>query len=159
MQFTWRAVVCSYSTMKRSSRHLAFQIWIVLIVILSVEIAATRLISEYNPTLITGLVRPNISTESQCVEIIDPNALLNRNQILKLISLAEPTHRAKVRAILKTPYCKLEAIAIRTGTKSEREAYPLEYDPTLWAIILYDGNEFVGVRIAPRNSSCPTPQT
>jgi hypothetical protein len=128
----------------------------VLIIILAVTIAVIRLISEYNPALITGLVRSSISTESQCVEIIEPNALLNRNQILKLISLAELSSRAKVRAILKAPYCKLEAIAIRTGTKSEREAYLLEYDPTLWAIILYEGNEFVGVRIAPRNGSCPT---
>ncbi|MCU0552887.1 MAG: hypothetical protein MUC48_26450 [Leptolyngbya sp. Prado105] len=145
--------------MKRSSRHLAFQIWMVLLVILLVAIAVTRLISEYNPALIAGLVRSNSSTESQCVEIIDPNALLNRNQILKLISLAEPSRRAKVRAILKAPYCKLEAIAIRAGAKSEQEAYLLEYDPTLWAMILYEGNEFIGVRIAPRNSSCPTPQT
>jgi hypothetical protein len=125
-------------------------------VILSVTIAAVRLVSEYNPTFITKLISSSASNENQCVEIIDSNALLNRNQILKLISLVEPSSKAKVRAILKTPYCKLEAIAIRTGTKSEREAYLLEYDPTLWAIILYEGNQFVGVRIAPRNGSCPT---
>lgn len=124
--------------------------------ILSVTIAAVRLVSEYNPTFITKLISSSASNENQCVEIIDSNALLNRNQILKLISLVEPSSKAKVRAILKTPYCKLEAIAIRTGTKSEREAYLLEYDPTLWAIILYEGNQFVGVRIAPRNGSCPT---
>lgn len=140
--------------MKRPRKHLAFQIWIVLIVLAAIAIAAVRLLWEYHPQSILSLTRPPNLIESQCVEIVAPDALLNRNQILKLISLAEPTSKARVRAILKTPYCKLEAIAIRAGVKSEREAYLLDYDPTLWVIVLYEGTTFVGVRIAPRNGSC-----
>lgn len=140
--------------MKRSSKHRAFQIWIVIIVLIAIAIAAVRLIWEYNPQSILSL-RPVDSIENQCTEIIAPDALLNRNQILKLINIAEPTSKARVRAILKTPYCKLETISIRAGVKSEREAYLLNYDPTLWVIVLYESNTFVGVRIAPRSGSCP----
>lgn len=142
--------------MKRSTKQRVFQIWIVMIVLIAIAIAAIRLRRESHPQSILSLTRPRNLIENQCVEIIAPNALLNRNQILKLMSLTEPTSKARVRAILKAPYCKLEAIAIRAGAKSERETYLLDYDPTLWVIVLYEDNTFVGIRIAPRNGSCPS---
>ena len=70
--------------MKRSSRHRAFQILIVLLVMIGFATAAVRLIWEYNPTLIARLIGSSNSTKNQCTEIIDPDARLNRNQILKL---------------------------------------------------------------------------
>lgn len=142
--------------MKRSTKQRVFQIWIVIVVLIAIAIAAIRLIWGHHSQSILSITRSPNLTDNQCVEIITPDALLNQSQILKLISLAEPTSKVRVRAILKAPYCKLESISIRAGVKSEREAYLLNYDPTLWVIVLYEGNTFVGVRIAPRNDSCPS---
>ncbi|MGG6265596.1 hypothetical protein ACQ4M3_06270 [Leptolyngbya sp. AN03gr2] len=140
--------------MKRSSKHRVFQIQIVIIVLVALGIAASRLIWQYNPALVATLFRSNDPTEIQCAEILAPDASLSRNQTLKLISIAESSSKASVRAILKMPYCRLNPITIRSGVKADREAYPLASDPMLWAIVLYEGNEFVGVRIVPRNGSC-----
>lgn len=140
--------------MKRSSKHRVFQIQIVMIVLIALGIAAGRLIWQYNPALVATLFRSTDSTETQCAEVIAPDASLSRNQTLRLISVTELSSKASVRAILKTPYCRLTPITIRAGVKADREAYPLASDPMLWAIVLYEGNEFVGVRIVPRSSSC-----
>lgn len=140
--------------MKRPFRNRRFQAQIIILVLIAIAGAAVRLVWKYNPTLLLTLTHPTKTLPDECSEILAPNALLKRDQILKLLSIAEQSSKARVRAILKTPYCKLKPITVRAGAISEREVYPLESDPTLWLIVLYESNEYVGIQIVPRDSSC-----
>lgn len=115
--------------------------------------AALKLLWQFNPNLLPIAAFAPVD-ELQCAEIITPNALLSRDRILKLMSLAEGTSKIKVQAVLKSPYCKLQPMTIRAGATAEREVYPLEFDPNIWAIVLYEDDTYAGVRLVPRSYQC-----
>lgn len=82
--------------------------------------------------------------KDSCEQILYAQAVLSREQLSKLLTIPERDRAAKVRAIVKTPYCKLPTLEVRGGAKSQREAYPLAFDPQTWLIILYEGDEYAG---------------
>ena len=90
------------------------------------------------------------SLDKACQEVMQPSAVLSRDQLTKLLAIPERDKKSKVRAIFKEPYCKLPDIEVRAGVTAEREAYPLEFDPKTWIVILYEGDEYVGYRFSFR---------
>lgn len=86
------------------------------------------------------------SSGEVCQGTVQPDIALNRQQLAQLLAVPEGDRKEKVRAILKEPYCKLPSLEVRVGATSEREAYPLEFDPQIWLVVLYEGNQYAGYR-------------
>jgi hypothetical protein len=87
---------------------------------------------------------------SQCQEVVQPQSILSREQLVKLLAIPERSAKSKIRQILREPYCYLASLKIRAGVLSQREAYPLEFDTDMWLVILYEGEEYAGYRFSPR---------
>lgn len=86
-----------------------------------------------------------------CQSSVKSGANLSRERLIQLLTIAEGDRKDKVRSILKEPYCTL-AIEVRSGVKSDREVYPLAFDPQTWLIVLYEGNEYRGYAFSFRKS-------
>lgn len=86
------------------------------------------------------------SSDQVCQEVVQPQAKLSREQLARLLTISEGDQKPRLREILKEPYCKLEALQIRVGATAQREAYPLEFDPQTWLIVLYEGDQYAGYR-------------
>ncbi|OLP18844.1 hypothetical protein BST81_07960 [Leptolyngbya sp. 'hensonii'] len=84
----------------------------------------------------------------ECQQVVQAKAAISRQQLAKLLTIPERDKKQKVRAILKEPYCELPSLEIRAGATAEREAYPLEFDPQTWVVILYEGNEYAGYQLS-----------
>lgn len=95
--------------------------------------------------------RDRPSRASECQKIVSQEVQLTKEQLLKLLVIAEGNKRDRIRQILPTPYCTLPTLQIRAGAQSQREAYPLAFDPTTWLIILYEGDQYTGYRFALRS--------
>lgn len=85
-----------------------------------------------------------------CQEIVQSKSTLSREQLAKLLTIPERDQKSKVQGILKAPYCKLPKLEVRAGVNAEREAYPLEFDPQTWLVILYEGDEYAGYQFSFR---------
>ncbi|GAB4205870.1 MAG: hypothetical protein Fur006_62410 [Coleofasciculaceae cyanobacterium] len=79
-----------------------------------------------------------------CQEIVQPQAIVTREQLAKLLTIPERDKRVKVQAIVKQPYCKMPSLSIRAGATTEREAYPLDSDTQTWLVVAYEGDSYVG---------------
>jgi hypothetical protein len=79
-----------------------------------------------------------------CSEIVQPKATLSREQFAKLMTVPERSQRRNVQALVKEPYCRLPSLSIRSGATTERELYPLTFDPQTSLVILYEGQIYVG---------------
>jgi hypothetical protein len=88
--------------------------------------------------------------QPQCQAVVQPKAVLSRRQLAQLLTIPEQDLREKVRAVVKEPYCRLPALQVRAGVVAEREAYPLEFDPKTWIVILYEENEYAGYQFSFR---------
>lgn len=87
---------------------------------------------------------PSQTPSTVCEAIVQPKAVLSRSQLSQLLSVPERNSKDTVRAIVAEPYCNLPAIELRAGVPAEREAYPLEFDPKTWFVVLYENNEYAG---------------
>jgi hypothetical protein len=81
-----------------------------------------------------------------CEKIIRSNAQLSREQLAKLLVVPERDPKANVRQIVAEPYCSLPELQVRSGVVSEREAYPMAWDPSVQLVILYENDEYAGYR-------------
>ncbi len=79
-----------------------------------------------------------------CQQIVQPKAVVSREQLAQLLTVPERGDRAKVQTIVKEPYCRMPSLSIRAGVTTERVAYPLTSDPQTWIVILYEGKTYVG---------------
>lgn len=101
-------------------------------------------------TLLFKLPLPNLSLAKSsapnipCQGDIQPQAVLDRDALLKLLSIPERQNADTVRDIVQEPYCQLPDLEIRAGVVSQREVYPLAFDPQTWLVILYEGDEYAG---------------
>ncbi len=139
--------------MSHSPKQRYLKISVALLVVGAIAAASIKLLWQFNPALVSiGAFTP--VDELQCAEMVTPNALLSRERVLKLMTIVEGASKAGVRGVLKAPYCKLKPMTVRAGAIAEREVYPLEFDPTIWAVILYEDNNYVGVRLVPRTQQC-----
>lgn len=87
---------------------------------------------------------PGQTASTVCEAIVQPQAVLSRAQLSQLLSVPERDSKESVRAIVAEPYCNLPAVELRAGVPAEREAYPLEFDPKTWFVVLYENNEYAG---------------
>jgi hypothetical protein len=85
-----------------------------------------------------------------CETIVSEKARLSRLQLAQLLTIAEGDQQQRVREIVKEPYCKLPSLQVRTGATAQREAYPMEFDPQTWLIVLYEGDQYAGYRFDMR---------
>ena len=139
--------------MSHSHKPQYLKISVALLVVGAIAAASLKLLWQFNPNLFLISAFTPVD-ELQCAEMVTPNALLSRERILKLMTIVEGASKAGVRGVLKAPYCKLKPMTVRAGAIAEREVYPLEFDPTIWAVILYEDNSYVGVRLVPRTQRC-----
>ncbi|MGF1496452.1 MAG: hypothetical protein ACFB8W_06460 [Elainellaceae cyanobacterium] len=79
-----------------------------------------------------------------CQEVVRAESVLSRNELVQLLSIPERSTRTAVRNVVSAPYCMMPAMEVRAGAIAEREAYPLEFDPKTWLVILYEGDEYAG---------------
>jgi hypothetical protein len=87
---------------------------------------------------------PAAAPNNVCEGIVQEQARLSREQLSEILAIAERESKASVRSIVSEPYCRLPSIEVRAGVPAEREAYPLEFDPQTWFVLLYEGEEYAG---------------
>ncbi|MGJ3248199.1 MAG: hypothetical protein ACFE0I_19205 [Elainellaceae cyanobacterium] len=90
-----------------------------------------------------GNFRPS-PPQDICEDIIQPESVLSRDELSQLLRIPERDSREAVRRVVSEPYCQMPSIEIRSGVSAERDAYPLEFDPQTWLVILYEGDEYAG---------------
>ncbi|MFK8182829.1 MAG: hypothetical protein AB8B99_05595 [Phormidesmis sp.] len=81
-----------------------------------------------------------------CEGTVTETAQLSREQLLQLLAIPERDSKARVRQIVKEPYCQLSTLQIRAGVDAVREAYPLAFDPETTLVVLYENEEYAGYR-------------
>jgi hypothetical protein len=100
---------------------------------------------------VQGMV-PSGNASSQkgevCQSSVKSEVVLSRVQVAQLLTVPERDPKSRVRDILKEPYCQLPSLEVRAGVAAEREAYPLEFDPQTWLVILYEGDEYAGYQFS-----------
>lgn len=103
--------------------------------------------------LALGLLLPSLpsfgtkkSVGEGCQEVVQERAKLSRDQLARLLTVSEGHKKQRIREIVKEPYCKLSDLQIRVGATAQREAYPLEFDPQTWFVVLYEGDQYAGYR-------------
>lgn len=79
-----------------------------------------------------------------CEKMVQPTAVLSREQLVKVLSIPERAERQTIQAIVSSPYCQMPDLDIRAGVRAEREAYPLAFDPKTWLVLLYEEGEYAG---------------
>lgn len=85
-------------------------------------------------------------TGEACQEVVQSRVKLSREQLAKLLTVPEGNNKQRIREIVQQPYCKLADLQIRAGATAQREAYPLEFDPQTWLVVLYEGEQYAGYR-------------
>lgn len=90
------------------------------------------------------------SRNRQCQEMVQSSSVLSRQQLTQLLTVPERSPKAQVSTIVSEPYCRMPSLKIRAGVNAVREAYPLEFDPDTWIVVLYEGDEYVGYRFNAR---------
>jgi len=82
--------------------------------------------------------------KDRCEEVIQPKSVLSREQLSQLLTIPDRTNKEQLRQVTKTPYCRLSNATAQSGTATEREAYPLAFDPQTWLVVTYEGGEYAG---------------
>lgn len=97
------------------------------------------------------LIFPNLNQDQApeaeaftCIRQEQPKSLVSRDQLKKLLETDLQAPKATVQGFLNAPYCVLSPGKTEAGLPAEREAYPLEFDPQTWLVVLYDGDRYVG---------------
>lgn len=80
-----------------------------------------------------ALAAPAHAQQHRCSIMLDVNARMSRAELSRLIAIPAGTDRATVEQAIGGAYCRFGAWT----------AYPLEFDPDVWIIVLYDGNVYL----------------
>lgn len=102
-------------------------------------VAALGLITDVN-----RLLPKSIPAKEICQAVVEPQAVLSRDELAQLLAVPEGAKRDQVQQVANAPYCRLPEVEVRAGTMSQREAYPLAFDPQTWLIVLYEGDSYAG---------------
>jgi hypothetical protein len=81
-----------------------------------------------------------------CQGEVKEGIFVSREQLAEFLTIPERDTRVRVQDVLKQPYCQLSSIEVRAGVPSERVIYPLAFDPQIWLVILYEGEEYAGYK-------------
>lgn len=96
------------------------------------------------PFLDRNTAEETTSTNVICDAKVQEQSVLSRAELSQLLAVAERAPKEEVRAVIDEPYCTLPPVKVREGAVSEREAYPLEFNPQTWFIVLYEEGEYAG---------------
>ena len=88
--------------------------------------------------------------DAQCQGKVQSQSMLSDRQWGQLLIMKVREPKAKVRQIVKAPYCTLPSLEVRAGVKADREAYALASEPQNRLIILYEGDEYAGYALDVR---------
>lgn len=102
-------------------------------------LAVLALLVDVRPERVSSGVQ-----DDRCQTVVNNEAVLSRDELTALLSIPERETMASIRAVVDQPYCQLPDLELRVGAIARREAYPLEFDPETWLIILYEGDEYAG---------------
>ncbi len=80
----------------------------------------------------------------ECIKIEKMENSLSRDRLKALLAVETPAPRATPQALLKAPYCVLKPTTDAQGGVTDREAYPLEFDPQTWLVLIYQGDRYTG---------------
>jgi hypothetical protein len=94
------------------------------------------------PPIANGATQPVASP--LCTKVIKPKSSISRQALANLLTIPEGKSRATIRGIVAEPYCKMPNLEVRAGITSERDIYPLEFDPQTWLVVLYEGDNYAG---------------
>jgi hypothetical protein len=89
------------------------------------------------------LLRLDHPRTDQCLDIVQSGATLSRARLVQLLEIPAQTRREHLLPILQNPYCQLPAVTTSSGVTLERDAYPLEFDPSVWLVVRYDRGSYV----------------
>ncbi|NEQ47757.1 MAG: hypothetical protein F6K00_31195 [Leptolyngbya sp. SIOISBB] len=84
------------------------------------------------------------SAKVACQETTQAKSVLSRAELSELLAISERAPKADVQAVIEEPYCTLLPVEVREGVTAQRVAYPLEFNPETWLIVLYEGEEYAG---------------
>ncbi|MGF1524884.1 MAG: hypothetical protein ACFBSF_21370 [Leptolyngbyaceae cyanobacterium] len=79
-----------------------------------------------------------------CQQKVEAQSVLSRAELSQLLSVPERSSKEAVQQVIAAPYCTLEPTSVREGAIAQREAYPLEFDPQTWLVVLYEEGEYAG---------------
>ncbi|NER80505.1 MAG: hypothetical protein F6K42_13200 [Leptolyngbya sp. SIO1D8] len=100
--------------------------------------------------LATLIVVPKAQPENSqlasavCQEKVQSQSVLSRAELSELLAVPERSSKEAVQQVIEAPYCVLSSIEVREGAIAERQAYPLEFDPQTWLVVLYEDGEYAG---------------
>ncbi|MFZ4640913.1 MAG: hypothetical protein ACOYMP_11015 [Nodosilinea sp.] len=80
----------------------------------------------------------------ECIKIEKIENALSRDRLKALLAVETPAPRATLQALLKDPYCVLKPTTDAQGGGTDRVAYPLEFDPHAWLVVIYQGDRYTG---------------
>lgn len=102
-------------------------------------VAALGLMADLN-----GLLPKSAPVKEICQEVIEPRAVLSRDKLAQLLAVPEGAPRSQVQQVTQSPYCRLPDVQVRAGATTQREAYPLAFDPQTWFVVSYEGDTYAG---------------
>ncbi|MEO0757128.1 MAG: hypothetical protein AAFY78_09675 [Cyanobacteria bacterium J06648_16] len=88
-------------------------------------------------------LRPEAShtvSTAVCQTVVQSEARLSRDQLSKFLALPQQASKTAVQEVIQGPYCQLPG----TPEASNREAYPLAFDPDTWFVVQYAGDVYTG---------------
>ncbi len=94
------------------------------------------------PQLKTSQVQP--AEPFTCIKQENTKALASRDQLKSLLEIELQSPKSTVQSLLQQPYCVLSPGKTEAGQPADREAYPLEFDPQTWLVVLYEGDRYAG---------------
>lgn len=109
-------------------------------------VAALGLVADLN-----GLLPKSAPAKEICQEVVEPKAVLSRDELAKLLAIPEGSNRGQIQQVMRSPYCRLANMQVRDGAMAQREAYPLAFDPKTWLIVLYEGESYAGYSFSFRH--------
>ena len=101
-------------------------------------------------TILTRQVSSQAIPDSNCAEVIKSGGEISRGQLSELLAMPENASKETVRQAIAVPYCALPAMTEQRNknddapTVSEREAYPLAFDPEAWVVVSYVDGRYSG---------------
>ncbi|MBF2079268.1 MAG: hypothetical protein IGR76_12300 [Synechococcales cyanobacterium T60_A2020_003] len=84
------------------------------------------------------------SSPLRCTQLVQPNQTLSREQLTALRNLDGQQQQADLQDRLGQPYCQIATISDSAGASFTGDAYPLEFDPQIWLVVLYSGDAYAG---------------
>ncbi len=86
------------------------------------------------------------SHNNSCTGVINRGIRLTRAQLARLNALQPPVSSQTIREIVgDRAYCRFPDVAALGGGTIQRFAFPMEWDPENWVLLLFQGENYIGL--------------